>query len=271
MSIASSKSPKVSTTQKESFSELKALEFLEGLEATIIKTGQNKTKDDVPADKNTFDNARIRAISSRAMDSATDKFFDLMEKNIDRWTYDASSSILSSLAMQSSDNLIEQRREAADIQVKSQIFNNEFRAFFIESLVNFNCEEPMQSESNQPALELVSSDGWKSHNLEPLLAREYEGQTRIEFSQLNLRLGAILDRPLSTEENVLGPKAIAWTVSSALNECGYSKKQRQVLEPIVIADFNRALEHLYHEINQIWIELDILPDAKLEVIKSDAA
>lgn len=242
--------------------------FLKGIEVALNKI-------DVGAEHSEFspeaDSIEPSFVSNEAMDAATDALFDLMEQNIDRWTYDASSLMLSSLALQDVADMTMRRREAAEIQVKSNIFNSEFRAFLIESLVNFKCNEPIRSADSETTLELVSSDVWKSHNIEPLLAREYEGQTKIEFGKLNRRMGEILNRNLSPEENTLGPKSIAWTIAQALNQCGYSKRQRDILEPIMIADFNVALEKLYRHINQIWIDMGILPEAKLEILKSDVA
>lgn len=244
--------------------------FLKGIEVALNSIDTTATNAEFSSTQVT-DTTQPGFIPNEAMDAATDVFFDLMEQNIDRWTYDASSLMLSSLALQGDEDMIIRRREAAEIQVKSNVFNSEFRAFLIESLVNFKCDEPIRSEEPEPTLELVSSDVWKSHNIEPLLAREYEGQTKIEFGKLNRRMGEILKRNLSPEENALGPKSIAWTLAQALNQCGYSKKQRDVLEPIMIADFNVALEKLYRHINQIWIDMGILPEAKLEILKSDVA
>ena len=244
--------------------------FLKGIEVALNKIDTNTEHSQLPSDIHS-ESGPSNFISNQAMDAATDALFDLMEQNIDRWTYDASSLMLSSLALQDVEDITARRREAAEIQVKSNVFNSEFRAFLVESLVSFKCAEPIRSEESETSLELVSSDIWKRHNIEPLLAREYEGQTKIEFGKLNRRMGEILNRSLSADENTLGPKSIAWTLAQALNQCGYSKKQRDVLEPIMIADFNVALEKLYRHINQIWIEMGILPEAKLEIIKSDVA
>lgn len=245
-------------------------EFLRNIETALNSIGSVKLTEKKKSSEQP-ERHKISSISSYAMDAATDAFFDVMEQNIDRWTYDASSNMLSTVGMSGASDITSERREAAGIQVKSNKFNTEFRAFFIESLVSFKCEEPTEAESAQPTLELVGADHWKSHNIEPLLSREYEGETKVEFCQLNRRLSVILDRNLTPDENVLGPKAIARTVAMALNECNYSREQREVLEPIIIADFNQALERLYRQINQIWIELDILPEIRLQILKSDVA
>lgn len=256
--------------------------FLKGVETALNRidlTALNsridkstRTSAEKPAEKsNRQDRQHLRAIASLAMDAATDYFFEQMENNIDHWTYDASSKMLSDIALHGDNDFLTRRREAAEIQVKSLKFINEFRAFVIESLVEFKTRDNSFSSKPSATLELVQSDIAQRYNIEPVLTREVDGQTKVEFSQLNRRLSAILDKSLKPTENVLSPKSIATSLSDALNECDYTCKQRETLEPIIIAGFNESLEVLYHEINRIWIDMDILPEAKLEILNSEIA
>lgn len=236
--------------------------FLAGIETAlnIIEPDKDFSTDDI----------RSKAIASCAMDAATDAFFSQMEQNIERWTYDASSKMLGSLASKRTDSLTKFRREAADIHVKFDLLNTEFRAFFIESLVIADAENSNTEAAKLTFDELEISENWQKLNIQPQLMNEYEGHTKVEYSQLNKRLNHILGHKVHADENVLGPKAVSKTLALALEACNFTSNQLETLEPIIIADFNGSLERLYKHINTIWIGLDILPDIKLEIVKTES-
>lgn len=193
-----------------------------------------------------------------------------MANNIDFWTAEAGARLVKSTVFKSDKQIQRAKSDAQYLRSTSTGLTKCFHQRLNQCLREGKPEDKReQMHLAAYNLSMAEDQEWCQESAIRVLTGSVTDQAQLEFSHVNRRLSFLLDRRVKPEQNVIGPAILSWCLCSALGDVSYSKEQINSLYKVSTEFFERSVGKVYHDINQLWVEMGIIPEIKLRVWRDE--
>lgn len=179
------------------------------------------------------------------------------------------------LLEQSSDSESEDakspREIARDLSAASPKILDNYSRLFLALFDDQGGEQPAPKAGFNQGLSLVDEGALDQEILVGRMSSVAAAETQSQFSKLNRRFCFLLNRRIMPVDSPLSPKSQAKCMTEALEILDTSDRVRQVLHQCLEQEFSNALGYLYSEINEMLIDLEILPEIKHHVWRAEVS
>lgn len=163
------------------------------------------------------------------------------------------------------------REIARDLGASSADILDNYSRLFLALFDDQGGEQPAPKAGFTQGLSLVDENALDKEILVGRMSSVAAAETQTQFSKLNRRFCFLLNRRIMPVDSPLSPKSQAKCMTEALEILDVPDRVRQILHQCLEQEFSNALGYLYSEINEMLIDLDILPDIKHHVWRAEAS
>lgn len=170
-----------------------------------------------------------------------------------------------------SDEAKSLREAARDLNSSaSKVLDNYSRLFFA-LFDDHGGENAAPKAGFTQGLSLVDEEALDQEILVGRMSSAAAAETQTQFSKLNRRFCFLLNRRIMPVDSPLSPKSQAKCMTEALDSIEVPEPARRILHKCLEQEFSNALGYLYSEINEMLIDLEILPDIKHHVWRAEVS
>jgi hypothetical protein len=170
-----------------------------------------------------------------------------------------------------SDEAKSLREAARDLNSSAKTVLDNYSRIFFALFDDFGGEQAGPKAGFTQGLSLVDEEALDQEILVGRMSSVAAAETQTQFSKLNRRFCFLLDRRIMPVDSPLSPKSQAKCMTEALDSIEVVEPARRVLHKCLEQEFSNALGYLYSEINEMLIDLEILPDIKHHVWRVEAS